>query len=60
MYLKHYRFSDGRHDVDVHHGGRVRVSAHYWPWQRWWRIAVWRGSYAGLTIEFGRFEVRIG
>lgn len=60
MYLKYYRFDNGRHAIDVHHRGRVRLSAHYWPWQRWAHIALWRGPYGGLIFEIGRLEVKIG
>lgn len=67
MYLDYYRCQGGQRILDIHHGGRVVFSFHFWPWmiKRWrrWKVEWWGkdGRYLDigpcqLSFHLRRFD----
>lgn len=61
MTLNYYRCGGGQRILDIHHGGRVVASFHFWPWlvRRRWKFEVWRGSEGTRYYHGGPFELTI-
>ncbi len=56
MTLHWYRCWGGKRTLDIHHGGRVVFSFHFWPWLvgKRWKIERWGTDCRFL--EVGPFE----
>lgn len=57
MDLQYSHFQNGKRILDIHHGGRVVLAVHYWPWVRRLKFARFCSASGARFWDFGPIEV---
>jgi hypothetical protein len=50
-------FPSGKRILDIHHGGRVVLTLHYWPWVRRLQFKRFCSASGARFWDFGPIEI---